>query len=123
MRKPAVLLCLVVVIAVLSGAGYFLFWRGQNGDANCSDKVSVRMKWFFAGTMVPWFAGKEKGFYKDARIDLEIHPGGPDNNAVKLVAAGTDLFGVAGADEVLLAREKGIPVVAIAVLFKESPIC
>lgn len=86
-------------------------------------KVSVRMKWFFAGTMAAWFAGNEEGIFERHGIDLTITPGGPDNNSVKLVAAGTDLFGVAGADEVLLARAKGIPVVAIGVLFKESPIC
>ena len=86
-------------------------------------KVSVRMKWFFAGTMTGWFAAKEEGFFKDAGIDINITPGGPDNNSVKLVAAGTDMFGVAGADELLMAREKGIPVVAIGVLFKDSPIC
>ena len=64
----------------------------------------------------------EEGFYKEENIDLQITPGGPDNNAVKLVASGTDAFGVAGADEVLMAREKGIPVVAIGVLFKDSPL-
>ena len=57
-------------------------------------KVSVRMKWFFAGTMTGWFAAKEEGFFKDAGIDINITPGGPDNNSVKLVAAGTDMFGV-----------------------------
>jgi ABC-type nitrate/sulfonate/bicarbonate transport system substrate-binding protein len=87
------------------------------------EKVSVRMKWFFAGTMTGWFAGKEQGIFRTNGIDLSITPGGPDNNSVKLVAAGSDLFGVAGADEVLLARAKGIPVVAIGVLFKDSPIC
>jgi NitT/TauT family transport system substrate-binding protein len=86
------------------------------------EKVSVRMKWFYAGTMAGWFAGKEKGFFKNEKINISIRPGGPDNSSVKLVAAGTDQFGVAGADEVLLSREKGIPIVAIAVLFKESPI-
>lgn len=86
-------------------------------------KVSVRMKWFFAGTMTGWFAAKEEGFFKDAGIDINITPGGPDNNSVKLVAAGTDMFGVAGADEVLMSREKGIPIVAVGALFKDSPIC
>lgn len=80
------------------------------------------MKWFYAGTMTGWFAGLEKGFYKEENIDLQITPGGPDNNAVKLVASGTDAFGVAGADEVLMAREKGIPIIAIGVLFKDSPL-
>lgn len=86
-------------------------------------KTSVRMKWFFAGTMTGWFAGKEQGIFARHGIDLTINPGGPDNSSVKLVAAGTDTFGVAGADEVLLAQAKGIPIVAIGVLFKESPIC
>jgi len=81
------------------------------------------MKWFFAGTMAGWFTGKEQGIFLRHGIDLTINPGGPDNNSIKLIAAGTDLFGVAGADEVLLARAKGIPVVAIGVLFKESPVC
>lgn len=85
-------------------------------------QVSVRMKWFFAGTMTGWFAGREENFYSNKGLDVILHPGGPDNSAIKLVAAGTDMFGVAGADEVLIAREKGIPVVPIAVLFKESPI-
>jgi ABC-type nitrate/sulfonate/bicarbonate transport system substrate-binding protein len=80
------------------------------------------MKWFPSGTMSGWYAGQAQGFFKEQGIDLTVNPGGPDNNSVKLVAAGTDLFGVAGADEVLIAREKGIPVVPIAVLFKESPI-
>lgn len=86
-------------------------------------RASVRMKWFFSGTMTGWFSGVTQGTFAEHGIDLTINPGGPDNNSVKLVAAGTDMFGVAGADEVLLARAKGIPIVAIAVLFKESPIC
>ena len=104
----------VLCVASLSGCG--------SRDDSELDAVSVRMKWFFAGTMTGWFAGADQGFFAEEGIDLTINPGGPDNSAVKLVAAGTDDFGVAGADEVLMAREKGMPVVAIAVLFKESPI-
>lgn len=85
-------------------------------------KVSVRMKWFFAGTMTGWFSGRGKNFFSNYGIDLDINPGGPGNNSVKLVAAGNDLFGVAGADELLMARANGIPVVAVGVLFKDSPI-
>jgi len=117
-----------VGVLVVVAVGLALYFGGSGpthtGNGNKElNKVSVRMKWFFAGTMTGWFAGKEEGIFERHGIDLSIAPGGPDNNSVKLVAAGTDLFGVAGADEVLLARAKGIPVVAIGVLFKESPIC
>lgn len=97
--------------------------KGAQPQKTQPEKVSVRMKWFIAGTMTGWFAGREQGIFTRHGIDLTINPGGPDNSSVKLVAAGTDMFGVAGADEVLLARAKGIPIVAIGVLFKESPIC
>lgn len=119
--KTAIGLLIVILLAagiVLAGTGR----RTSSTSPSIPTSASVRMKWFFSGTMAPWFAGKEQGFFRDAGIDLAILPGGPDNSAVKLVAAGTDTFGVTGADEVLLARQKGIPIVAIAVLFKDSPV-
>lgn len=116
----------IVALLLLVGLSAYFIWskykKSNVSVATTTEKVSVRMKWFFAGTMTGWFAGKEQGIYKDNGIELLINPGGPDNSSVKLVAAGTDLLGVAGADEILIAREKGIPVVPIAVLFKESPI-
>ena len=95
---------------------------GEKSPPRKLDAGSGRMKWFYAGTMAGGFEGKTAGNFRDGGIDLRIQAGGPDNSAVKLVAAGTDMFGVAGADEVLQARAKGIPVVAIMVLFKDSPI-
>jgi ABC-type nitrate/sulfonate/bicarbonate transport system substrate-binding protein len=120
MKKRTIIISVVCLLG-LAGILYFALHKG-NQTAETANNISVRMKWFYAGTMTGWFAGLEEGFYKAENIDLKITPGGPDNNAVKLVASGTDAFGVAGADEVLMAREKGIPVVAIGVLFKDSPL-
>lgn len=123
MKKQAVIGVIVALVVILGIAVIIGQAPTKPNQTPENTKISVRMKWFFAGTMTGWFAGKEEGIFRQHGIDLTINPGGPDNNAVKLVASGTDLFGVAGADEVLLARAKGIPVVAIGVLFKESPIC
>lgn len=123
--KRQVVIGIVVVLAVIIGVVAIKGRKGTTPPGTSPEitKVSVRMKWFFAGTMTGWFSGKEEGIFRQHGIDLTINPGGPDNNSVKLVASGSDMFGVAGADEVLLARAKGIPIVAIGVLFKESPIC
>jgi len=114
----------LVALLLIAGTTYWYYSKDKTDPVKTEqqDKVSVRMKWFFSGTMSGWFAGKEENIFKDNGIDLTINSGGPDNSSIKLVASGSDLFGVAGADEVLIAREKGIPVVPIAVLFKESPI-
>jgi NitT/TauT family transport system substrate-binding protein len=123
MNNNKKLLWILVAFIVIGAASFITYKYVINKPEPLTEtKASVRMKWFFAGTMSGWFAGKEQGFFKEQGIDLTINPGGPENSSVKLVAAGSDLFGVAGADEVLIAREKGITIVPIAVLFKESPI-
>lgn len=119
--KKRVIVFVICLVTLIGGIICFVLSNGNNA-IKTTDSVSVRMKWFYAGTMTGWFAGLEEGIYAEENIDLRITPGGPDNNAVKLVASGTDAFGVAGADEVLMAREKGIPVIAIGVLFKDSPL-
>jgi ABC-type nitrate/sulfonate/bicarbonate transport system substrate-binding protein len=64
---------------------------------------------------------KEKGFYEDAGLDVSIQPGGPDFPAIQMVAGGDEQFGVTSADQILTARSKGVPIVALAVLYRKSP--
>ena len=114
----------LIALLLIVGTTYWYFNNEKTKDPilKTEDNVSVRMKWFYSGTMTGWFSGKEEGFYKKNGINLTINSGGPENSSIKLVASGSDLFGVTGADEVLIAMETGIPIVPIAVLFKESPI-
>lgn len=123
--KKSVFVSLALAVVVLVGLVIFVNRKTPEEPPTVRPllKTSVRMKWFFAGTMTGWFAGKEQGIFAKNGIDITITPGGPQNSAIKLVAAGSDDFGVAGADEVILARAKGIPVVALTVLFKENPLC
>ncbi|TVY07243.1 ABC transporter substrate-binding protein [Paenibacillus cremeus] len=77
-----------------------------------------------------WFAQAEhggnytaqiKGFYKDAGLDMTITSGGPGISATQIVASGKAQFGMGQADEVLFARENGIPLVAIMAVFQKNP--
>lgn len=86
------------------------------------DKASIRLAWVYDMAEVGIFVAKDKGFYKDEGIDLEIKPGGFGLDPLKLVAAGSDTFGVGGGVNLLLAREKGLPLVAIAAEFQETPV-
>jgi len=84
--------------------------------------ASLRLKW----TPQAWYAGyyvaKAKGWYADQGIDLTINPGGPNIIAENLVAAGADTFGNGGgAASLLVAREKGLPLVGIGMLHQQTP--
>ncbi|MFD2881442.1 ABC transporter substrate-binding protein [Paenibacillus rhizoplanae] len=64
----------------------------------------------------------KKGFYKEAGLDVEIRPGGSDFPAVQMVASGSEEFGVTGADQVVIAREKGVPVKALSAIYRKNPV-
>lgn len=82
--------------------------------------VSFREEWFpsacFAGDMM---AANKTG--KANKIDIKVEAGAEDIDPVKLVIAGTNDFGVAGADRVITANSKGADLVIIGVVNYKSP--
>lgn len=85
-------------------------------------KVSLRLKWLYD----PGFAGEmvaaRAGFFSKSGLDVDIKPGGFEADPIKLVASGADTFGVTGADSFLLARAKGVPVVAFGAGYLQTPV-
>ncbi len=101
-----------VILLVLSG-----FCTGARAD----DAVTVRLKWLNQAQFAGFYVAQDKGFYKAAGLDVNIQPGGSDFPAVQMVAGGNEQFGVTGADQILIARSKGVPVVALAVIYRRNP--
>ncbi|RRR70312.1 MAG: ABC transporter substrate-binding protein [Candidatus Viridilinea halotolerans] len=85
-------------------------------------QVSMRLQWFPQWQFAGYIVALRKGYYADAGLEVTLLPGGPDLVPLPLVAAGNDSFGSTGADTILIAREQGIPVVALATWFQTSPV-
>jgi NitT/TauT family transport system substrate-binding protein len=83
--------------------------------------VTVRLKWFNQAQFAGFYVAQQNGYYKAAGLDVNIQPGGPDFPAVQMVTGGNEQFGVTGADQILIARSKGVPVVALAVIYRRNP--
>jgi NitT/TauT family transport system substrate-binding protein len=75
--------------------------------------MSFRLKWIIYSSFAHHFVAKEKGLYDAEGLDVNIQPGGAGIDPIKLVAAGDDLIGLGSPAQILLAREKGIPVIAV----------
>jgi NitT/TauT family transport system substrate-binding protein len=88
---------------------------------HAAEKVTVRLKWFNQAQFAGFYVAKEKGFYQAAGLDVSIEQGGPDFPSIQMVAGGNEEFGVTSADQILVARSKGVPVTALAVLYRKSP--
>ncbi len=94
---------------------------GLTVSAQAADSVTIRLKWFHQAQFAGFYVAKDKGFYTSAGLDVDIQPGGPDFPAIQMVAGGNEQFGVTGADQILIARSKGVPVVALAVIYRRNP--
>jgi NitT/TauT family transport system substrate-binding protein len=102
---------LVAIGVLLSGSGL----------SHAAEAVTLRLKWLNQAQFAGYYVAKDKGYYSSAGLDVSIQPGGPDFPAIQMVAGGSEQFGVTGADQILIARSKGVPVVALAVIYRESP--
>lgn len=84
-------------------------------------QVKLIEGWYAKGEDGGYFAALQQNFYKDKGIDMTIQPGGPEVSTMQLVVAGKAEFGISYADEILKAREQGIPVVGILAGFQSTP--
>jgi NitT/TauT family transport system substrate-binding protein len=107
------LLALIAVCAVAAA--------GSCREASAAEKVGIRLNWVPGTEHSFLYLGREKGWFTEAGIDLDIIAGQGSTVAVKTVGAGETPFAIADVATVARAWEAGVPVVAAAVLLKESP--
>ena len=88
--------------------------------SHAADKVTLQLKWVTQAQFAGYFVAKDKGFYKDAGLDVVIKPGGPDVAPPQVIAGGGADVVVDWAPSALATREKGVPLVNIAQPFKRS---
>jgi NitT/TauT family transport system substrate-binding protein len=88
--------------------------------AYAQDKVSFRLNWYLGGLHVPFYYGKERGFYAAEGIDLTINEGRGSANTVQVVAAGSDTFGLADSSSVVLTAAKGADVKSVMSLLNTT---
>src|SRR6185312_1056302 len=77
-------------------------------------KVTFVQEWPVAdGFWIPWILGKEKGFYSDEGIDLEIVAPPTVADTMKYVGTASADVGFTTVMDIIFAKEQGAPVRAI----------
>lgn len=89
-------------------------------SAAAADKVTLQLKWVTQAQFAGYYVAKEKGFYKEEGLDVDIKPGGPDIAPPQVLAGGGADVIVDWMPSALATREKGVPLVNIAQPFKKS---
>jgi NitT/TauT family transport system substrate-binding protein len=90
------------------------------GSALAADKLTLQLKWVTQAQFAGYYVAKDKGFYDEVDLDVEIKPGGPDIAPPQVIAGGGADVIVDWMPSALASREKGVPLVNIAQPFKRS---
>ena len=57
-------------------------------QAMAADKLTLQLKWVTQSQFAGYYVAKDKGFYEEEGLEVEIKPGGPDIATEQVIAGG-----------------------------------
>jgi NitT/TauT family transport system substrate-binding protein len=86
------------------------------GIARAEDDVRLRLNWMYYGSHAPFALGKDKGYFKDAGINLDIRSGNGSGSAHRLVANGDSTFSYGSCASMIKLAAEGAPLISVGVI-------
>jgi NitT/TauT family transport system substrate-binding protein len=105
----------VTAIAVASGLGLAGSSHGQT-----LTKVTLQSKWVVQAQFAGFYVAREKGYYRQAGLDVTIKAGGPDIIPEQVVLGRQAEFGINWMGSTLAQRDQGQDLVNIAQVYSRS---
>ena len=112
-----------LVIALALAVAAFTGCKSEPPAPTERPVVRLALNWFPEAEHGGYYAAQVHEFYKGHGLEVEILGGGPDAPVIQRVATGSVEFGVTNADDVLIARSQGAPVVALMAPYQINPRC
>jgi len=85
------------------------------------EQITLQLKWKHQFQFAGFYMALEKGYYRDAGLDLQLIEGGPGKSSAEHVVSNDAAYGVTSTGA-LVERSQGKPVKAIGAIFQHSPL-
>jgi len=118
MKRTSLLTLLAIVVVAAAVTAALGMSRAQ--AAPKLTKVTLQLKWVTQAQFAGYYAAVEKGYYKNAGLDVTLKVGGPDITPEQTVLGGQAQFGIDWLPNLFATREKGGKIVSIAQVFARS---
>ena len=89
---------------------------GVSSIAFAEDDLRLRLNWMYYGSHAGFALGKDKGYYDEAGINLDIRSGNGSSSAHRLVANGDSDFAYGSCGAMVNLASQGAPLVSVAVI-------
>lgn len=86
------------------------------------ERVSLQLKWEHQAQFAGVYMAEARGLFAREGLNVELAAGGPGVDPLAALAAGRADFALVSPDELIVARRRGTPVVAIAAIFRRNPL-
>jgi len=112
----------LVVLAVFAMVAAACSSSSDDGGADTQELIPVKLQlqWFTQAQFAGYFAALEKGFYRDAGLDVTILEGGVDIVPATVLDSGAADFAISWVPRGLVPREEGLNITDIAQVFQRS---
>ncbi|MGE5335817.1 MAG: ABC transporter substrate-binding protein [Nitrososphaerota archaeon] len=110
MRTAVALLAAAIALAGAAGCG------GGGAEPGAPQGATLVLDFTPNAAHSGIYAAQAEGFYKDAGVALNVQAPGESTDAPKLLGAGRAQFAILDIHDLGIARERGIPLVAVAPL-------
>lgn len=104
--------------ALLLAAGAACAWAAPLA---AQTKVTMYLDFLVNGYHSPFYVALEKGWYKEAGLDVKITPGKGTADSIKTVATGNAEFGFPDFGALAKAISEGVPLTAVAAFVHDTP--
>ncbi|MBC2607949.1 ABC transporter substrate-binding protein [Pelagicoccus albus] len=119
-KKVAVQVSIVSTVIFVSGcSNKSVDTIAVEDEANA---VQIQADWYAQPEHSGFYLAWKKRYYEAAGIVMEVKAGGPNDNTRQKVAQGTVTFGVARLEDVIMAIDRGLPLVAVGAYLQRIPL-
>lgn len=94
-----------------------------NDTASTKTKVALLLNWYPEAEHGGFYAAQVHGIFEKYGLEVEIRSGGKTTLVPQELTLGRIQFGVANADDVLIARSQDVPLVALMAPIQNGPRC
>ena len=108
-------------LVALAGLALVLATGVANAQTKQKDKVVLLLNWYLYSEHAPFLLGKERGYYDQEGIDLDVQEGRGSGVTVQAVAANTATLGYVDIATMIKAAAKGAPIKSVGVALQLSP--
>lgn len=113
--------CLVKKTALAAGALAMPLVRYRAFAATPLKQVTVTLDWVYQGPNAGFILAVEKGFYRDAGLDVAVTAGKGSGSTAQIVASKATQFGFADGYVTANGIARGMPLKSIASIYRRNP--